>query len=640
MRARRVCPRASRIACEPLAGAVEGNRGLPVGDLGSCRPSPWTSRAAYRGESLMRFLHTIIVVAISIGAAALAAVIGNDYYLRIAFMMCVYYLCAAGMNVLVGYAGQKSLGQAGLYAAGAYGAALLSTSLDLNAWVALAAAAVIAGLCGVLIAWPSLRVRGPYLAMVTLAFGIVVEKLVSEWTEVFGGAQGIYGIKSLAIFGTPFGMLQWVWFVIALGVVTHLLLRNLLSGRFGRAFLSLQADEIAAESVGVSVYKYKILAFVIAAVTCGLAGAIVAQQNQYLNSDFISFNLSIFILLLVLFGGSGNQYGPLVGAILLTLIDAQLAKWPSIQHFVYGTLLLFSLYLMPNGVAGLIKQLLGSRGYTPSVRSKSKSVVAANFETVSDSRHPLLDVDTVSKHFGGVRPAQDVSFRLQWGHVHALIGPNGAGKSTMINMITGVLTPTAGRITFVGQNIGGAESHVICRLGIGRTFQNLRLFAGLSVLENVLLGQHCRMKNGFWASLFALPSSIREEAAAQERAWAILDVVGLADLAMSAAGSLPYGLQRRVELARALATEPKLLLLDEPAAGLNPQETAELGKLIVKISKLGITILMVEHHMDLVMSISDHVVVLDYGIKIAEGTPSIIQADKRVNEAYLGAEAA
>jgi branched-chain amino acid transport system permease protein len=587
----------------------------------------------------MRFLHPIAVIAIAVAAAGLAAFVGNDYYLRIGFMMCVYYLCAAGMNVLVGYAGQKSLGQAGLFAAGAYGAALLSTSFDLNAWLSLAAAAVIAGLCGVLIAWPSLRVRGPYLAMVTLAFGIVVEKLVSEWTDVFGGAEGIYNIKPLSLAGVPFSNLQWVWFGLALGAVTHLLLRNLLSGRFGRAFLSLQADEIAAESVGVSVYRYKILAFVIAAITCGIAGAIVAQQNQYLNSDFISFQLSIFILLLVLFGGSGSLYGPLIGAVSLTLIDALLARWPAVQHFAYGGLLLFALYAMPNGVAGLFARFFDKKTVVKTAQP-AEQPVATSTRREKDRSKPLLEVASVSKNFGGVKPANDVTFRLQLGHVHALIGPNGAGKSTMINMISGVLTPSSGRIAFLGNEIGGLESHGICRLGVGRTFQNLRLFASLSVLENVLLGQHCRMKNGFWASLLALPQARREEAAANARATAILDTLGLRDLAQVPAGSLPYGLQRRVELARALATEPQLLLLDEPAAGLNPQETNELGKLIVEISKLGITILMVEHHMDLVMSISDHVIVLDYGVKIAEGTPSVVQCDKRVIEAYLGAEAA
>ncbi|WP_315833709.1 branched-chain amino acid ABC transporter ATP-binding protein/permease [Bradyrhizobium prioriisuperbiae] len=587
---------------------------------------------------------TFVAIGVTAIGAALVLATGNDFYLRILFSICVYFLCASGMNVLVGFAGQKSLGQAGLFAAGAYAVALLTTTWDMNPWLALLVATVVSALFGVLIAAPSLRVKGPSLAMVTLAFGIVVEKLVTEASDIFGGAMGIYAIKPLTLNGAPFEMKHWVWFALVLALGVHLLLRNVLTGRFGRALLSIQADEVAAGSMGVPVLRYKVAAFVIAAATCGLAGALVAQQNQYINSDFINFNLSVFILLLVMFGGSGSLAGPLLGAVTLTLLGSFLARWSWAEHFANGALLLFALYVMPKGLAGVATGLFARFRTKPAPLPcvESPGVVPALLQrkAACEKNTTLLQSSGISKSYGGVRPARDLSATLTAGHIHALIGPNGAGKSTFINILSGIVKPDQGEIAFRDETITHKPVHAICGKGIARTFQNLRLFKDLSVRTNILVGQHRRMTNGFFISLLGLPRSRQQEDLAFRRVETIMQFVGLSEHAEKPAGDLAYGLQRRVELARALATEPELLLLDEPAAGLNPQETKELGRLLVRIRDQGITILLVEHHMDLVMKIADHVIVLDYGEKIAEGPPSVVQSDKRVTEAYLGVDEA
>ena len=563
----------------------------------------------------------------------------NGFYLKVMFLIGVNYLAASGLNVLVGFTGQKSLGHAGLFAVGAYTVALLTTKGGWNPWAAFVASGVVAGFFGVVIALPALRVKGPALAMVTIAFGIVVEKIVSEWQDVFGGQAGIYGVVPPMLFGgVRLGPKEWVWLAATLGILAHLSIRALVTGKYGRAFRAVNTAEVAAESVGVSVYRFKVLAFVISAVTCGLAGALIAQQNQYISSDFITFGLSIFFLLIVLFGGS-SIYGPILGALVLTLLDAFLAKWPHLQHFTYGALLLFALYVMPDGLSGMLRsaarRVIPSLFKPPQYVENRKPWRLRADEVIAPDR-PLLKADNLYKAYGGVIPTNRISIDIKTGHIHSLIGPNGAGKTTLLNILSGIIAPNSGWFEFNGRSLAGLPANKICSLGLARTFQNLKLFGNMSVLENVQVGLHSRLNSGLLSCLLGTPASRREERLTTTEALQILDFLGLRDKANELASSLPYGLQRRLEIARALATHPRLLLLDEPAAGLNPQETQDLIAVISRIRDLGITILLIEHHMDLVMAISDHVIVLDYGEKIAEGTPKEIQNNPRVIAAYLG----
>lgn len=563
----------------------------------------------------------------------------NGFYLKVMFLIGVNYLAASGLNVLVGFTGQKSLGHAGLFAVGAYTVALLTTKAGWNPWAAFVASGVVAGFFGVVIALPALRVKGPALAMVTIAFGIVVEKIVSEWQDVFGGQAGIYGVVPPSLFGgVRLGPKEWVWLAATLSILAHLSIRALVNGKYGRAFRAVNTAEVAAESVGVSVYKFKVLAFVISAVTCGLAGALIAQQNQYISSDFITFGLSIFFLLIVLFGGS-SIYGAILGAIVLTLLDAFLARWPHLQHFTYGALLLFALYVMPDGLSGMLRaaaRRIVPKWFVPPSFTQSIEPWHLRADEVISPDRPLLKAENLYKAYGGVIPTNRVSIDIKAGHIHSLIGPNGAGKTTLLNILSGVIAPDSGSFEFNGRSISGLSANKICSLGLARTFQNLKLFGNMTVLENVQVGLHSRLDSGLLSCLLGTPAARREERLTTIESLQILDFLGLRDKANELAGSLPYGLQRRLEIARALATHPRLLLLDEPAAGLNPQETQDLIEVISRIRDLGITILLIEHHMDLVMAISDHVIVLDYGEKIAEGTPVQVQNNPRVIAAYLG----
>ena len=603
----------------------------------------------------------------------------NEYIVRsVLTSACVYVILLAGLDLVVGYSGDVSVGHAGLFAVGAYTSAILVSKLHWPWLATVPAALALTAVFGLLLGVPALRLSGPYLAVATIAFGIIIQTVINESVGLTNGTQGIREIPRLR-FG-PVNLDGNNFYYLAYPVMLLALLgkHRLVTSYWGRAFEALKENALAAECSGISRYHFKLAAFVLSAVLAGLAGSLFIHITRYCGPETFTLTLSILFLIMLIFGGTRSIAGNILGALVAVYLPDFLLHAPEVrlgpdtviqfaayQQLFFGVLLLFTLFFLPGGVVGLFRGVArrvlpaGLRPDRPGDTHGAASPDAARRDAAAlgvqalylrpmtpaaadtaAATPALLVTEALTIRFGGLVAVNQLDLDVRPGEVHALIGPNGSGKSTTVNLLTGVYRPTSGRVLFAGQPTAGMVPDRISRAGIARTFQNVALFGDMTVLDNVVVGlHHTFAKVGLLGVLLATARARREERAARGRAQLLLDFVGLGDLAAERARNLPYGKQRLLEIARALAQDPALILLDEPAAGLTSGEIEDVDAIIRRIKAAGLSILLIEHHMDLVMNVSDRITVLDFGQKIAAGPPAEIQRDARVISAYLGAPA-
>ena len=538
-----------------------------------------------------------------------------------------------------------SLASAGFAAIGAYTSAILAVKLGLPIALSIPAAVLACGLVAFVIGLPVLKLNDVYLAICTLGFGEIVRVAIILLPGLTGGSTGANlstGFAYEAMKKTS----AWEP-ALALLALCYLFWATSRS-KAGRALRAIRENPNAAATMGIDVVAYKNMAFVASALIAGLAGAFYAHSVGSLDAGDFKFSRAVDILSYAVLGGSGAWFGPILGAGLLTALPillrdglAFLKDFTQLPNIVNGLALMLAIIFMPGGLAALFKRRAAKEAAAKAVPAGSPSASASSGieDAEADAASgPILSVTGLSRSFGGVAALCELSFDLERGKILGLIGPNGAGKTTLINTVSGIFPPTGGKVEWEGREIQGKSAHRIAKLGIARSYQNIQLFGEMTVLENVVVGHHTRVHTNLLASWLRLPSERREEKAARDEAMALLGRLSLAGLADQEASKLSYGDQRRVEIARALALRPRLLLLDEPAAGMNEIETADLGDFILELKAHGYTILVVEHHMDLIMKICDEIVVLNFGKKIAQGAPEEVSRDEAVLEAYLGSD--
>lgn len=591
--------------------------------------------------------------AVAAGTLAVVALFVAPGWLRpgtvqlITFIL-IAIILAQSINILTGLAGEISLGHAGLFGVGAYLSGVLARAGTLDPLVAIVAGCLGAGVVGFILSYPAGRVREVYLAMMTLGFGMVFYEVIREWQDVTGGVMGLSGVpsvvlRSLTLVGFKVDAGNYLRFVLVVTLLLLLILRNVSQSRLGRSMVAVQANAIAAASMGISPAATKRLAYCISGATAGLAGGLYAHLVGYLGPDSFGLSRSVEVLVISIVGGLGSIAGQVLGAFVFTILPERLQAFAEYQFIVYGLILACTLVLMPKGIAGLLLPAPrfireGSRRRAAAAAGGASSGEALWRPEGAGSPAAAVRVEDVVVRFGGLVAVDHVSLEIPPGRITGLVGPNGSGKSTLVNVISGLYRRTSGSVYFGSRAIDGLRDVEIARLGLIRTFQDPRLVPTFTVRENLLLGRARLWKHSGMAAALGLPAATDEEAAALGAASAVLKQTGLTEVADRAVETLPYGSMRLAELGRAIMASPEVLLLDEPAAGLSELEIARLSEIIRWLASAGVTILLIDHHMDFIAGLVDQVFVLDSGRIIFSGCVEDMRKDPGVIAAYLGSE--
>jgi ABC-type branched-subunit amino acid transport system ATPase component/ABC-type branched-subunit amino acid transport system permease subunit len=568
------------------------------------------------------------ILLLVVGAAAAYATFANQYYLFLLTVGALTVTVGVGLNVLIGLTGQVSFGHVGFFALGAYATAILTTTFGWSFWWTLPVALVLTGAIGSLLGLVALRVSGPYLAMVTIAFGFVVEYGVVEWQGLTGGQNGMMNIPYPAIGGWSIGERGVSLAAIVLMGLALILYARLTQSAWGLAMRAVRDSEVAAGSVGVNPLAVRTLAFVISAALAGVAGSFFASATTFVTPSTFPFFQSILFVLVVIIGGAGRLYGPVIGAVIVVGLPEVLSGFAEYRVLMFGIMLLAVLLFAPGGIGGILARWKRSAG-----EESPAAPVSAQLLLSTGAHKDALEVGNLGISFGGLQAVADLSLRVEVGKVTSIIGPNGAGKTTVLNMLCGFYRPETGYVRLGARELSGRPAFEVARAGVARTFQTPQLFDGMTVLENLLVAGQ---RGELGSPLSELASSMTSGPA--QKARSLLSYVGYRGSVQRLARDLPHIDKRLLEIARALALRPSILMLDEPAAGLTVADKRQLAKLLRRIADGGIAVVLIEHDMSLVMGISDHVVVLDAGKRIAQGRPDEVRNDPAVIGAYLGAD--